>query len=204
MLILPPHLEVAEDEDEDEDVVDAERVLDDVAGEEIERRLWRPSIPDEQIESEGERDPDGAPDGRFLDPNDVRLAIETDQVDRQDSKNAYMKGDPKPKRHNAQRPTLAFRRNGEQGLSAATQRILPAPPLACSLKTPPPLAVYSSGAAYPPPVASALRMDPELQKLIESAKLTTRQGNNSRNSSPAPIACTKAGASGRWRSGTSS
>ena len=56
--------EVGEDQDEDENVIDAERVLDDVAGEKIERRFRALDVPDEEIEGEREEHPDEAPDAR--------------------------------------------------------------------------------------------------------------------------------------------
>src|SRR3954453_5397108 len=101
MLKFSANFEGGEDEDENEDVVDAERVLDDVAGEEIERVILAAQLPDEQIESEGEEHPDDAPNGGFLDADDVLTPMETNQIDRQDREHAKVKGDPKRKWHGA-------------------------------------------------------------------------------------------------------
>ena len=99
MLILPAHLEVGKNENEDEDVVDAERIFDDVAGEEIERCLRPFQVPDEEIKAERKEDPDEAPDGGFANADDVGLAIKPDEVDRENEKDAEVKGDPEPKWH---------------------------------------------------------------------------------------------------------
>jgi hypothetical protein len=96
MLVLLRHLEVGEDQDEDEDVVDAERVLDQVAGKEFERRFRPLQLPDEEIETEGKQHPRDAPRGCFLDRDDVRLAIESDEVDRQHDEDTDVKCDPEP------------------------------------------------------------------------------------------------------------
>ena len=99
VLVLPGHLEVGEDQDENEDVVDAERVLDQVTSEEIERGVRPFQLPDEQIETERKQHPRDTPRGRFFDRDDVRLAIEADEVDRQHDKHADMKCDPEPEWH---------------------------------------------------------------------------------------------------------
>src|SRR5947208_498537 len=97
---------VGKDEDEDEDVIDAERVFDDVAGKEIEARIIAFGVPDEEVKGERESDPNqAAKDGRAH----AQFAIaplETDQVDRKRDEDAHVKGDPKPdaRRHGANRP----------------------------------------------------------------------------------------------------
>src|SRR6266480_1747218 len=49
--------EVGEDQNENENIINAERVLDDVAGQEFERFVRTTDFPDQQIEQEGENDP---------------------------------------------------------------------------------------------------------------------------------------------------
>ena len=61
VLVLAGHGEVREDQGEDEDVVDREALLDQVAGEVLARRPARPSQQlDDHAEGEAERDPDAA------------------------------------------------------------------------------------------------------------------------------------------------
>ncbi|HEU4428780.1 MAG TPA: hypothetical protein VFT98_08500 [Myxococcota bacterium] len=55
------HAEVAEDQNEDEDVVDAERLLDEEAGEELERRLAATLVSEENREVEEQREGDQIP-----------------------------------------------------------------------------------------------------------------------------------------------
>src|SRR5437588_8027154 len=50
--------EVGEDQNENENVIDAERVLDHVAGKEFERLVRAADFPDHQVEQERENDPD--------------------------------------------------------------------------------------------------------------------------------------------------
>ena len=51
---------ILKDENEDKDVVDAERVFDEVAGEKIEAVLGAAHFPDEQIEKQRKDDPNEA------------------------------------------------------------------------------------------------------------------------------------------------
>src|ERR1044072_7618003 len=63
MLGAGRHPEIVKDQDENEDVIDPERVFDDVAGEKIEAVLGSLGLPNEQIERERESDPDQAASG---------------------------------------------------------------------------------------------------------------------------------------------
>ena len=96
--------EVGQHDHEDEDVVDRERVLDDVARQELERRLaggeqrvearraHQPRVEREvpahvevegQVEGERQGDPDDAPGGGLPDRDGVRAAMEDPEVERQ-------------------------------------------------------------------------------------------------------------------------
>src|SRR5262249_26385686 len=81
MLAALRNAEELEDENDDEDVVDAERLLDDVAGEE--RQADFVPVKNEQAGSkqEGESHPDGRPDGGLLRPNLVRLPMKHAEVE---------------------------------------------------------------------------------------------------------------------------
>ena len=66
VLVLARHDEVAEDQRPHEDVVDAEALLDQVAGVVLARRLAAVDRPDDQPEGEADADPDGRLDGGLL------------------------------------------------------------------------------------------------------------------------------------------
>ena len=95
--------EVAEDKDEDENVIDAERVFDEVAGEKIERVVRAAYAPDQKIEAEREQNPDGAAHGGGAHAQLAIAPLETAQVERQRDEDAGMKRDPEPdaRRHGA-------------------------------------------------------------------------------------------------------
>src|SRR5438128_11462581 len=75
VLVARWHLEIREDQHEDKDVIDTERLFDQVAGEEFERWLW--PIPGIHAESEEESqsDPEATPEERFFQRDLVRSAM---------------------------------------------------------------------------------------------------------------------------------
>ena len=101
VLVPGRHREVREHRDEHEDVVDGERLLDDVAGEELERgiagelRVVEPGerrhlrqVPEhvaveQVVEGEREQHPDDAPGGGLARADLVRLAVEHAEVERE-------------------------------------------------------------------------------------------------------------------------
>src|SRR6266540_4972862 len=108
MLVFRRHAEVAEDQDEHEDIVDAEGLFDQVASEECQRggavRVlagWHKILPEEidaEIEEHRQRDPDRAPDRRLTHRDSVRFAVEYAQVERQQGQHEYIKANPQPDR----------------------------------------------------------------------------------------------------------
>ncbi len=95
MLVLRRHPEIGEDEDENEDVIDAERVLDQVAGKKIDPLVGSLPAPDDGVKAERERDPERLRRtalGRLM---RVRPA-EAEEIDGQRRENSEMKCDPKP------------------------------------------------------------------------------------------------------------
>jgi hypothetical protein len=99
-LVLDRHLEGAEDQQEDEDVVDGQGFLDQVAGEKLQRLLVGDlgsgravQIPPQAaVEQQGQADPHERPCRRFLDAHLVRLvAAEDEQVQRQHEQDKAMK-----------------------------------------------------------------------------------------------------------------
>ena len=65
VLVLRRHREVREQQREHEDVVHAQRFLDQVAGEELQRLLRARVMPDAEIEQQRQRDPGDCPGDGF-------------------------------------------------------------------------------------------------------------------------------------------
>ena len=99
VLIALRHREVGEDQDEDEDVVDRQRLLDEVAGEKLQRRLGAHEAGDGQAEQHRGADPGHRPAGRLAHRDLVRVAVEDAEVDRQHREHGGVEGDPDPDRH---------------------------------------------------------------------------------------------------------
>ena len=95
VLVLPGHREVAEDHGPDEDVVDRQGLLDDVAGEVLEAEFGAVGPPDDPTDRDGHRDPDARPDGGFLNTDDVGIAMH-EEVDREHREDAREERAPDP------------------------------------------------------------------------------------------------------------
>jgi hypothetical protein len=88
--------EVSENQDKNENVVDAKRILDHVAGKEFERLFRSPDFPNHQVEQEGENNPnERAVCGRAH----AELAppmLELHEIKGERNEHSGVKGDPKP------------------------------------------------------------------------------------------------------------
>ena len=100
---------IFKDQDENENVIDAERVFDDVAGEKIQAGVIAFRFPDKQIEGERENDPNeaslnGGPHAQL-----AIAPLESGQIDRQRDEDAHVECDPEPdiRGHRADRPIFA-------------------------------------------------------------------------------------------------
>ena len=117
VLVAVRNAEVAEDDDEHEDVVDRQGLFDDVAGQKLQsntpgrglsieaRYGQQPRIGGEcpegilvesEVEQQGERNPHDDPDSRLFERDLVGLAMEHSQVDRQQRADARGEGDVDP------------------------------------------------------------------------------------------------------------
>gem|GEM_PF-3941318 len=96
VLILERHCEGAEEQHEDEDVVDREGFLDQIAGEEFDRRLGAHGVVDDAVEGESQRDPDRAPGDCFLERRLVRLTVEDAQIEGQHEGDERAEAAPEP------------------------------------------------------------------------------------------------------------
>jgi hypothetical protein len=117
VLIAGRHAEVPEDEDEHEDVVDGKRVLDEVAGQELEghppgrfpgieaghreeARVLR-EVPqavgeERRVEQERQGDPGRAPDDRLPEPHRPCLAVEDPEIQREQREDGADEADVQP------------------------------------------------------------------------------------------------------------
>src|SRR5438094_10619019 len=102
------YLEIGEDENENKNVIDAERILDEVAGEEIQSTIRPLHFPNNQAEPQREQHPQQTAPRRGAHRQRTMTPLETGQVNREGNENANMKRDPKPdaRRHGGNRFTL--------------------------------------------------------------------------------------------------
>ena len=96
VLVLRRHGEVLEDQHDDEDVVDAERFLDQVAGEERQRGVMALEYEEPSGEQQGETDPDGGPQAGFARTDDVRSPVEDAEVEGEHRQDEGDETDPEP------------------------------------------------------------------------------------------------------------
>jgi hypothetical protein len=90
--------EGVEEQDEDEEVVDRERLLDQVAGEELDR-LPRPEPPpDPAVEEERQADPDARPAERVAGGDDLVLLVEHEEIDHQEEDDERDEARPEERR----------------------------------------------------------------------------------------------------------
>ena len=80
VLVALRDAEVAEDQEENEEVVHAEGFLDDVAGVELESRPRPQPQPDARPEGDRHGDPDGGPAEGLLQGDLVRPAVEDEEI----------------------------------------------------------------------------------------------------------------------------
>ena len=95
MLMFRGNAEIGEDQGDDEDVVHRERKLDEIAGEEFERFLGAARWPKPEAKTMASANQSG-PDQRFLETDDVGLAVENPQVERQENNDASDETNPVP------------------------------------------------------------------------------------------------------------
>jgi hypothetical protein len=98
VLVGGGHREVAEQHDEHEDVVHAQRVLDEVAGQEFHALLVRPAASRQRRHHQRQRDEHDRGQPGFPQRDRVCAAIEDPQVQRQDGQHRGIEGNPEPER----------------------------------------------------------------------------------------------------------
>ena len=110
--------EIGEDENENKNVIDAERILDEVPGEEIESTIRPLHFPNNQAEPQREQHPQQTAPRRGAHRQGTMASFEAGQVNREGDENADMKRDPKPdaRRHGGNRFTLEQRWQCELGV----------------------------------------------------------------------------------------
>jgi transcription elongation factor GreA len=145
------HAKVSKNQHKNEDVIDAQRIFDEVSSEKIEAGLRSFNVPNEPIKSKRYQHPRYAPLAGRTHAQFPPAALEADEIDRYRDEDADVKSDPKPNAgcHGA----LAFHgRRSTAIVNALNQSFLS------------PSKVFI--------VVCAIRMEPDLEKLVESGKLT--------------------------------
>ena len=96
VLVLHGHLEEAEDDGEDEDVVHRQRPFDHVAGQEGHARLAAEPPPDQAVEGGGQAAPEDGPAGRFAQRWRAVVPMEHQQVQPEQDGHQDSESDPMP------------------------------------------------------------------------------------------------------------
>ena len=94
VLVRGWHRERREDEQEDEDVVDAQRLLDEVAGRPFNAGLGALERVHADVEDDGKANPGDAPGERLLSGHLVRVAVEDAQVEREHARDERQENSP--------------------------------------------------------------------------------------------------------------
>ena len=96
VLVFLGHAEVREDQCEDEDVVDRQALLDQVAGQVLASCLRTHPQEDDSAERQPERDPEDAEPRGFPERDIVRFAMEDEQVQGEQEHDEAEESDPGP------------------------------------------------------------------------------------------------------------
>ncbi len=95
MLVNVGYREIREDHQEHENIVDAQRFLDQVTGKKLESFFGAPVVVDADIENERQGDPYQAPSQRLAQRNLVSLAMKDPEIDGEHRQNEQVEKNPK-------------------------------------------------------------------------------------------------------------
>ena len=99
VLVQAGYAKVGEDKQKNEQVVDAEGLFEQVAGEKH-QRYFRPFVDVQaDVEHHGQRYPQGAPQQRLADPDDVLATVKHTQIQGQHDQNENVERHPNPNRY---------------------------------------------------------------------------------------------------------
>ena len=90
------HAEISKNQYENKDVIDAQRIFDEVSSKKIEAGLRSFNVPDEPIKSERYQHPQYTPLAGRTHAQFPPAVFETDKIDNQRDEDADVKSDPKP------------------------------------------------------------------------------------------------------------
>src|ERR1700756_563382 len=90
------YAEVVKDQNKHENVIDAERVLDQIAGQKIQAAIFALPLPDQRTKGEREYHPNRAAQSGSAHAQRASAPLETDQIQCKSDEDADMKRDPKP------------------------------------------------------------------------------------------------------------
>jgi len=94
MLVGAGNIEVAKDQHEDKEIVDAERVFNQVSGYILDGLSVSVKEINPRPEQQSQRHPEGSPEQRFLHLDDVGFPVEDAEIQRQHRQNEHPKEDP--------------------------------------------------------------------------------------------------------------
>src|SRR5260370_18811422 len=96
MLSPRRHAEISKNQYENKDVIDAQRIFDEVSTKKIESMLWSFETPHQRVEAKRYQHPQNAPLSGSVHAQFVIAPFEGDQINGDRDKDADVKGDPKP------------------------------------------------------------------------------------------------------------
>jgi hypothetical protein len=96
MLVSGRNSKIAEDQNEDEDVVDRKRLLNEVPREVLQARFTTHEAVDGSAKHQCERNPDDAPYRRFLDADLVRFLVNNEEVEGEHREDTCIEDNPQP------------------------------------------------------------------------------------------------------------
>lgn len=94
MLLAGGQAEAAEQNEKDEEIVDGERALQQIPGDELKRALLALRVQHESGEAQRQQEEEAGPDKRGAEARALRLAAKHDKVDDQQRQNNCVKTDP--------------------------------------------------------------------------------------------------------------
>src|SRR5215470_13545430 len=96
MLRAGRNTKMSKNEDENKDVIHAQRILDQITGKKIQPMMWSFDPPHQCIKSKREEHPEHAASRRSSHAEFSISAMEGEEIDPDRDEHAYVKGDPKP------------------------------------------------------------------------------------------------------------
>src|SRR5688572_23818854 len=95
MLIGRRYIEIREDQNDHKDVVDTQRLLDQIPGKKLKRLFFAELVVDENVEEKREEYPNAGPKQRFFDRNFFCLTVKYSKIEEKHQCDEHVETDPK-------------------------------------------------------------------------------------------------------------